>query len=692
MKKTLTKLFTIGLSATAGLCIASVVVSSNPPPPPGTPATQIRANIVGMLQRNTPIQPLPDIPGGARSATNRDAAYYAWQEFIALSWANVPVSGTAARPTDPGARELADKTLLFGQPATGSSTNYPALVWESTRHRSEIYTGTSTPPSGYTNNASKSWGYNASPGYVYPNVTVSASSQPSNCSSIKAGFTPFVNLDEASQIGVCTMYTGVPYSQSNPANFVLFMAKGDFTEYGYIASRGWYNTSVLKNPASPGTPTKPVASLANTSGYIVTQGQLPTPGALDGSKNPGSYVSFPSGTLEFKAAFRVATDAERTAYEQGKPIPGGYHVTPIRYYKQTGTTTFQYIDTCGVLLSLHIIHKTPSAPYFIFATFEHKDNVIGTDGKPVETANGNLNPNAFTTTAPTPVPSPFVYPSSGTAPTGQYLVNATAPNVVENPSQYNSATQTVSVQSFMPGPNDQGGASSASQSFYQNSRDGSTSTLPAANAPEPYSFLTVNRRRFSIPQNPIIDVNLDIHNLIAQYGFGKTSNTWLNYKLVNVQWIPSGNQNQKTPGKIYGDTSGGAKPVIPVESYYLSNSLVETNMVLSAFSGQFGPNPSTADGLSITDFYYNPTTVYTNNNVYVGGKPQTVTKYNGNPFYNIYTGGGPYNMGGCMGCHGNAQVAGTDMSFILKGAPFTPEPPAPDADTMRLRFGSFFHK
>jgi len=25
------------------------------------------------------------------------------------------------------------------------------------------------------------------------------------------------------------------------------------------------------------------------------------------------------------------------------------------------------------------------------------------------------------------------------------------------------------------------------------------------------------------------------------------------------------------------------------------------------------------------------------------------------------------NMGGCMGCHGNAQVAGFDFSFILKG-------------------------
>lgn len=647
-----------------------------------------------MLQRSpaVAIKPLPDIPGGARTATNRDAAYFAWQEFIALSWANVPVSGNAARPNIAGAREFADRSKQFGQPATASSTNYPSLVWESTRHRSEIYTGTSTPPHGYTNNAAVSWGYNSSPGYVYPNLTVTPSANPSTCSSIKAGFTPFVNLDEASQIGVCTMYSGVPYSQTDPGNFVLFMAKGNYNEYGYIASRGWYNTSVLKTPSSPGSPTNPVASFANTSGYIVTKGTLPTPGAIDGSKSAGSYVSFPNGTLEFKAAFRIATDAERTAYEQNKPVPGGYHVVPIRYYKQTGKTSFEYIDTCGVLLSLHIIHKTPTAPYFIFATFEHKDNVIGTDGKPVEDANGNLNPNAYTTVAPSPVPSPYVYPSSGTAPAGSYLVNATSPNVIEYPSQYNASTNTVSVQSFMPGPNDLGGPSSSNQSFYQNTRDGSTSTLPAANAsPAASSFLAVNRRRFTIPQNPIVAANQDIHNLIAQYGFGQQGNVWLNYKLVNVQWIPSGNQNQKTPGKLYGDTSSGTRPIIPVESYYLSNSLVETNMVLSAFSGQFGPDPSTADGLSITDFYYSPTT-YTNNNIYVGGKPQSVTKNIGNPFYNIYTTGGPYNMGGCMGCHGNAQVAGTDTSFILKGAPFKIEGPEPDADSMLLRHRSFFGK
>lgn len=709
MKTKLLALLAIGLcvvAVVAGLSVFEVATSSGAPPQTPT-ADQIRNNILGMLQRKptVPIKVLPDIPGpgGAPRATNRDAAYYAWQEFIALNWPNVPVSGNAAKLGATGARETADITLQFGQPPRPSTTNYPALVWESTRHRSEIYTGYSCPPNGFTNNANVSWGYNSSPGYVYPDKIVGPAPGPPTSKVIKPGLTPFVNLDEGSQIGLCTMYTGVPYSAEGPSNFVFFMAKGNYNEYGYIASRGWYDTQVLQTPLSPGTPIKPVASFANTSGYIVTQGKFPPAGDLDGStsKGPGSYVSFPSGTLEFKAAFRVATNAERLAYEQGKPIPGGYHAAPIRYYQDLATGAYQYVDTVGVLLSLHIIHKTPTAPYFIFATFEHKDDVIGMDGKPVEDADGNLNPNAFTSTPPaTPTP-PYVYPSSGTAPAGQYLVDATTPNIIEVPSQYDGST--VTVQQIIPSPNSNAGPISTRQSSYQNTRNGDTSTLEAANSPSvTQSYLTVNRRRFSIPQQPIIEVNKDIHNLIAMYGYNKTNNVWLNYKLVNVQWVPAGNKTQKTPGKLYGDTSGGAKPFIAVESYYLSNSLVETNLVLSAFSGRFGPSSDVYDGSSITDFYFpqnppnqnpNIAATYTNNNIYVNGQPQTINKNVGDPFYNIYTNGGPYNMGGCMGCHGNTAVNnGSDASFILSGAPFSIEGVAPPQKTMLLRHRSYFGK
>ncbi len=421
----------------------------------------IQKNIEDLLQRKAPIDVLPDIPNGAPVATNTDAAWYAWQEFVTLSWPNVPVTGTAATSSDPGAREVADTSLQFGQPPNGSSTCYPALVWQTTRHRAEVFTTNSgSPPHGYINDAKQSWGYNSTPGYVYPtNIIINPPTTPSPCPTIKPGFTPFNNLDEGSQIGVCRMFSGVPYSNAGPTNLVLFQAKANFEEYGYIASRGWYNTTLVASVAS------------NTSAYLLTQGELPPAGAVDGTQNPESYVSFPTGTLEFKAAFRVATDAERQAYENGQPIPGGYHVAPIRYYdgpttSKPNTYTYTYVDALGVLLSLHIIHKTPTAPYFIFATFEHKDNIIGTDGKPVEDADGNLNANAFTSTPPLQPIRPYVYPSSGTAPSGKYLVDATTPNVVEAPA--NSGT---AVQQFVPAPNDNAGQRSTTQSSYQNTRE-----------------------------------------------------------------------------------------------------------------------------------------------------------------------------------------------------------------------------
>ena len=670
----------IGLLAAAAFCVADVATSNSAALPINKTAT-IRLNITQMLQRKIPIQPMTDIPGGARTATNRDAAYFAWQEFIALNWANVPVTGTARNVGNSGARETADTSKKFGQSATGiPGTSYPALVWESTRHRSELFTppaatsGPSPTPNGYTNNSSVSWGYNSTPGYVYPGLTITPSSSPS-------AMTPFVNLDEGSQIGTCQMFL--------KGSEVLFMAKANYMEYGYVASRGWYNSALLTSSASPSPDASPVANFANTSGYIVTQGDFPPAGNLNGSSNPGAYVSFPNGTLEFKAAFRIATDAERNAYQSGLPIPGGYHAAPIRYYRaldSTGTN-FEYVDKVGVLLSLHIIHKTPSAPYFIFATFEHKDDILGTDGNPVEDADGQRNPNAFTTAQPSPLPTSYVYPSSGTTPPGKYLVDATAPKVIEAPSQFQSGN--VTGQQFIPAPNAAGVTKSTTQSSYQNTQSQSA-TLPAGNPPsESQSYITVNRRRFSIPSNPIVAVNQDVHNLIKMYGYknpGGTSglvpppNVWLNYKLVNVQWIPAGNATQKTPGQLYGGAS------IPVEAYYTSNSLVETNMILSAFSGQF--NFNLGDGLSITDFYYQNTTYQDNNT----GK--SVTKSTGAPFYNVYTKGGPYNMGGCMGCHGNTSVnGGSDASFILgHGSPFVVDGIDPPPQTMLKRFQGYFRK
>ncbi len=92
-----------------------------------------------------------------------------------------------------------------------------------------------------------------------------------------------------------------------------------------------------------------------------------------------------------------------------------------------------------------------------------------------------------------------------------------------------------------------------------------------------------------------------------------------------------------------------------VESYYLSNIVVETDYNLQVFSGKLD-DPADTDGL-ITDFYN------THNN--------SVGKYTypvGAAAHNVPYAGRFYNMGGCMGCHGNIAELGTDFSFILVGS------------------------
>ena len=70
----------------------------------------------------------------------------------------------------------------------------------------------------------------------------------------------------------------------------------------------------------------------------------------------------------------------------------------------------------------------------------------------------------------------------------------------------------------------------------------------------------------------------------------------------------------------------------------------------------------------------------------------------GSPFFNVYYNGEKpdgthfgFNMGGCMGCHGNAQVNGSDFSFIIgssTSAPQTVDAELPDLEKYNHSFGA----
>lgn len=494
----------------------------------------------------------PDLPadiftdGSAASTANiTQAATFAWNEFIALNW-----------PALTTTRDTANTNLTFGSQGGGTP-----LVWHTFRNKVEIYPGdTSNPPPGY-NASAPDLGYSTVPPvYVYDPTTVGTSSgQIDPYSGTPSGTTPFINLDEKNEIGAATMFAGIGDSDEYPASQILFLAKANSKEFIYAGQNDWYAGG-----------TDFASAQSNTISYINDNGNTPPANSMD------SLISFPSGTVEIKTAWRRLTTDEANS--------GRFYQTTVRYYKDDNGTT-KYVDDTFGMLALHIIHKTPTAPYFIYATFEQADNILTTSGDQVEDVDGNIINSADLT--------------------------PTTPNfTVTNATPTTPMTFDPTTASSTPGKS----------LYYQN----------IAGQGLPTGTVTYNRRINSIPQE-IIDVNESAHSAISDYNStnGITNSPWPYYKLVNVQWKPI----QKTHGVDYTGADSA--------TYYLSNSVVESDYILQKFSGEFSQLAGAGD-FTITDY-----------------------DKDGNGIYNSYYDGTKYLMGGCMGCHGNATNGGSDYSFIL---------------------------
>lgn len=494
-----------------------------------------------------------DIGGGAPNASLRQAAAFAWQEFIALNW---PALGSP--------RDTADTSKFFGQSGAGP------LVWETFRNKVEIFPQGPTPH-GYKD-MPPDYGYDDPPQYNY-------ASPISACDGLPASSTPWVNLDENSQIGLDKIFAGVAHA--TPTNGeILFLAKANRVEYDYVVKNGWFNSANIPRTA--------------TANYVLQNNASAPPGS-------SQYVSFNYGTIEIKSAWRKLTAAEEAN--------GRFHVNTVRFYKNNASNQICFQDEKWGLLALHIIQKTPSAPYFVFATFGQADNMLTKDGKPVEDVDGKLKHH--------------------------HDGHPLRPQVIsQNARSANPATPTTIQQLTLKGMN----CTPESDLYYRN----------LANLGLPTGDICVRRRIHSIPPE-IIEANRAAHKAIADYNKANKlkDSPWNYYKLVNVQHKPI---NKPVPGVDYTGSDAA--------SYYQANIVVETDYNLQLFSGQFQPASSTSSipmNLNlITDFHSN-----------------------GTPFYNVRAAGSQYNMGGCMGCHGNAQLGGSDFSFILGSQTNSPDTVGP---------------
>lgn len=527
--------------------------------------------------------------GGAPKATLQQAAAFAWQEFIALNWPAVKQTGME------NTRDMPDNGCAFGD----SKCSGP-LVWETFRGKVEIFPGSGNPP-GYpgVEPNDPSLGYDALPQYNY---ALSIGPCDISQSSQIAVPTAWINLDETDQITLDSMYAGVAptkVSGNSQPQLIRFLAKGNRVEYTYVAKNQWWASI-------------PSTIRQATMNYLNTNQASPP-------QDSSTYVSLPDGTIEVKAGWRELTPKE---------VASNRFVTAAaRFYETKNNNTCWRQHTFG-LVALHIIQKTPTAPYFIYATFEQTDNILNAAGQPVENEDGGINqplpPCRSDQTAPCPTT-----PSVTLEDTPIVSMTGVPPQVNLVPSGAQYCTSSTS-------------SPPANQLYYLNSAG--QSALPSG------GYICVNYRDNAIPQ-PIMDANHTAHDAIRAYNAQHqiTNSPWTYYKLVNVQYQPI----DKNYAGVYttDDPNSGHNP----SSYHLANIVVETNRPLQLFSGGLTPNGANSDYDS-----------------QFGGSGDTIHR-------NMYYGGAQQNMGGCMGCHGSqGQHQQGDFSVILaRGRVRIPEVPAP---------------
>jgi hypothetical protein len=526
-----------------------------------------------------------DIEGGAPNADLRRSAIFAWREFIALNWPALTQSG--GKPL----RDTPDKGKPFGDPKeTGP------LVWHTYRGKVEIFPGTGKNntkgmpptffPTGYVNDPAQSYGYDAPPRYIYDPASVGTPTGAiSPCVPSQEGEpTPWINLDETTQIGLDVMYAGVDVQNAGPntdPHRIRFMAKANRSEYEYVVKNNYWWAS---------------DDFATAQGNLLAAIAYNKDGQYTYPKSP--FLAFPEGTIEVKAAWRPLAKGED---------PTHFYTTKVRYYNAAGSSGFCYVNETWALLALHIIQKTPTAPYFVFATFEQADNLLTPDGQPVEDDDGVV-----------------IRPSKN---------GPTTPGLT-----YHASPKMPSVTANGPYCKDQG-----DELYFQELG----SELPNGGP------ICVNQRTYTIPR-PIVVVNKVVHNHIRAYAksHGFASTPWLHYKLVNVQAVPFDQSSI--------DTKNSNSPKNPA-TFYLANSVVETDYTLQNFTGRL-----TMGGAS-TNYPFPP------NNVRQDFKNTFIIPTKGTVGQPIQA----FNMGGCMGCHGQANSK-TDISFILSGGPVqSPETASP---------------
>lgn len=260
--------------------------------------------------------PPADVPANAGEMA---LVQYAWQEFLALNWQSSYAKDSLKDHPDTTWQYKTD-TLPFPE----------TVVWETYAHRTEL------SPFYYPLRP-----FDSLCKYSYQNAPVPGAPG--------ALFGLLHNLDETSEIGSCNMFAYTNRFSNNiyADSFIArYQAKVNKVEYNYIkdsfASQASLNfaDSITGNYYDSIYVGRPIA-------------------------RQNKMITLPNGSIEVKSAWRLlsATD-DATKYFRRKVIMYSY---------DPATKKFSYYNRYYALIGLHIIHKSPNHPSFVFATWEHVD-------------------------------------------------------------------------------------------------------------------------------------------------------------------------------------------------------------------------------------------------------------------------------------------------------------------------------
>jgi len=455
--------------------------------------------------------------GGFPKGTIEDGAVYAWLTFVAINW-----------PAKHGKRGMQDGSVPLNAPAD-------ARVWETYRARVEVYPGTGRPFDDFQR--ADDYGFDAPPRYIYNPARVGTypglppGEVPACPGTTPSGSIPLHNLDEPDHNNV---RSGLSPKEPFPGQQILLESKANRQEYVYVASRGWYGD-------------QPIAPAKKRTGeYVRANLNTPPPAKMD-DPNDTEFVSFPVHTVEIKAAWRRLGPLDD---------PSQFLVSRVRYYKTVNDKPC-YVDSSLTdpkdrwgLVAMHITHKTPSAPYFTWATFEHVSSLVtqdlGPDGKPIPVENPEGS-----------------YSEAGNKIKAAYTPNLQiVPATLETPQRYVKDSAALSNE--------------PQYGLYFHPKAGVGVT--------DVKYVRINRRINEIPKI-IVDINRAAQTSLLKLA----PNLPLRYyRLISTQWVPL----DKKPGVVYeGPQARGV--------YYASNVIIEGPPANQMFSGQF------VDGVTQMSDYVN---------------------------------------------------------------------------------------